>query len=46
LETEQDLALAWSWFEGFLAILDFERTRERAELPAARRYRAAIYVIA
>jgi hypothetical protein len=25
--TEQDLALAWSWFESFLCILDFERTR-------------------
>ena len=24
--TEQDLALAWSWFESFLCILDFERT--------------------
>jgi hypothetical protein len=27
---EQDLALAWSWFETFLSILDFERTRELA----------------
>jgi hypothetical protein len=24
---EQDLALAWSWFESFLSILEFERTR-------------------
>jgi hypothetical protein len=30
LWTEQDLALAWSWFESFLSILDFERTRELA----------------
>jgi hypothetical protein len=27
---EQDLALAWSWFESFLSILDFERTRDLA----------------
>jgi len=27
---EQDLALAWSWFESFLSILDLERTRELA----------------
>jgi hypothetical protein len=27
---EQDLALAWSWFESFLSILDFERTRKLA----------------
>jgi hypothetical protein len=25
---EQDLALAWSWFESFLSILDYERTRD------------------
>lgn len=28
--TEQDLALAWSWFESFLSILYFERTRDLA----------------
>jgi len=27
---EQDLALAWSWFETFLSILDFERKRDLA----------------
>jgi hypothetical protein len=27
---EQDLALAWSWFESFLSILDDERTRDLA----------------
>jgi hypothetical protein len=27
---EQDLALAWSWFESFLSILDLERTRDLA----------------
>jgi hypothetical protein len=27
---EQDLALAWSWFENFLSILDDERTRDLA----------------
>jgi hypothetical protein len=27
---EQDLALEWSWFESFLSILDFERTRDLA----------------
>ncbi len=27
---EQDLALAWSWFETFLSILDFERERDLA----------------
>lgn len=29
---EMDLALAWSWFETFLSIIDFECTRELAIL--------------
>jgi hypothetical protein len=27
---EHDLALAWSWFESFLSIIDYERTRDLA----------------